>query len=152
MLARISPTFMQKIREIFFDFGVDYYYPASLNLDISEAQLPRKTMSTPSKKKCKTSGNSVEGREFADDFITFLNESCTAFHTVEACVTRLQAAGFTRLMEGEDWEIKTMGKYFFTRNDSCLFCFTVGGAYVIVRGLMRSCLLVLYTIVIISHS
>ena len=77
----------------------------------------------------KTEGNSVAGREFADDFISFLNESCTAWHAVEACVTRLLDAGFTRLFDGEEWSLERSGKYFFTRNGTCIFAFTIGGSY-----------------------
>ena len=63
-----------------------------------------------------------------------MNEACTAWHAVEACVTRLIDAGFERLFDGEDWTLKPMGKYFFTRNGTCLFAFTVGGAYVAGNG------------------
>lgn len=59
-----------------------------------------------------------------------MNESCTAWHAVEACISRLRDAGFTRLHDGEEWHLKKMGKYFFTRNGTCIFAFTIGGAYV----------------------
>ena len=71
----------------------------------------------------------MEGRQFAEDFVTFMNEACTAWHAVEACIKRLLDAGFTRLFDGEDWGLVPKGKYFFTRHGTCLFAFTVGGAY-----------------------
>lgn len=86
-------------------------------------------MSEPAAKRVKVEGNSVEGVAFAEDFVAFLNEACTAWHAIEACVTRLLAAGFTRLVDGEDWAVQKAGKYFFTRNGTAIIAFTVGGAY-----------------------
>ena len=63
-----------------------------------------------------------------------MNEACTAWHAVEACVVRLVDAGFERLFDGETWNLKPMGKYFFTRNGTCVFAFTVGGAYTAGNG------------------
>lgn len=72
--------------------------------------------------------------EFANDIVTFLNESCTAFHAVEASKSRLLSAGFVQLSEGEEWNLVRNGKYFFTRNTTTLLAFTVGGAYVAGNG------------------
>lgn len=74
-------------------------------------------------------GSTDAGREFADDFVQFLNESVTAFHAVEAMKLRLVAAGFSQLDEGAEWKLAPMGKYFFTRNGATLIAFTVGGSY-----------------------
>ncbi len=44
-------------------------------------------------------------------------------------MTRLRAAGFARLEERERWDVVPGGKYFFTRNQSTLVAFAVGGRY-----------------------
>ena len=69
-------------------------------------------------------------KAFCDDFVAYMNESCTAFHATEAAVKVLMAAGFTRLSERDEWRLIPGGKYFFTRNTTSLIAFTVGGAYV----------------------
>ena len=73
--------------------------------------------------------------DFAKDFVNFLNESCTAFHAVQASRTRLIDAGFTELFLGESWKLKKLGKYFFTKNSTSIIAFTIGGEYVIGNGL-----------------
>jgi aspartyl aminopeptidase len=62
--------------------------------------------------------------------IQFLDSSPEPFHCVNTVITRLAAAGFTRLEEGSLWrESKSIlrgGKYYFTRNGSTIVAFTVG--------------------------
>lgn len=70
-----------------------------------------------------------EGIAFATEFIEFMNESCSAFHAVEASRNRLIAAGFTYLSESEEWLLEKGGKYFFTRGGTTIIAFTVGGGY-----------------------
>lgn len=72
-----------------------------------------------------------ESDAFARGFVSFLNEACTAFHAVEAIRTRLVSAGFVELLESaaEKWELKPMGKYFFTRSGTTVIAFAVGGQY-----------------------
>ena len=67
----------------------------------------------------------------AEGFIQFLNKTPTQFHVVRECVQKLQAAGFVRISEKESWEnvIKPSGRYFFTRNETSLFAFSVGKNY-----------------------
>ena len=69
------------------------------------------------------------GRLFADQFIDYMNESCTAFHAIEASAKMLVDGGFVRLSEHTEWSLQKGGKYFFTRNTSALIAFTVGGTY-----------------------
>ena len=68
------------------------------------------------------------------DFIDFLNEACTAFHAVKASEKRLVDAGFIRLPMNLDWsssdhQLKPGGKYYFTKNETTVMAFTVGGQY-----------------------
>jgi aspartyl aminopeptidase len=54
------------------------------------------------------------------DFIFIVNYS-------EAEAKRqLIDAGFDLLNENEEWELKPGGRYFFTRNMSCLVAFAIG--------------------------
>ncbi|KAF2318322.1 hypothetical protein GH714_005152 [Hevea brasiliensis] len=60
------------------------------------------------------------------DLLDYLNESWTQFHaTAEAKRQLLAAVGFICLMKDE-WDLKPGGRYFFTRNMSCLVAFSVG--------------------------
>jgi aspartyl aminopeptidase len=65
-----------------------------------------------------------------EDFISFLNESCSAFHAIEAARKRLNAAGFIQLDETESWNLAAGNKYYFVRNGTTLIAFTVGDKYV----------------------
>lgn len=70
---------------------------------------------------------SVDHEKLANEFITFMNESCTAFHAVVAAKTRLLAAGFIELYEQDEWSLHANGKYFFIRNSTTIMAFAVGG-------------------------
>ncbi|KAH7916207.1 peptidase M18 [Hygrophoropsis aurantiaca] len=65
--------------------------------------------------------------EAAKRFITFVNASPTPFHAVHNAAVRLEAAGFRKISEKDDWEkdLKPQGKYYFTRNQSSLLAFTI---------------------------
>ena len=67
----------------------------------------------------------------AEGFVEFLRKTPTQFHVVKECISRLLAAGFVRLSEKECWEnkVKPKGRYFFTRNETSLFAFSVGEEY-----------------------
>lgn len=66
----------------------------------------------------------------ANEFLDFINASVTPFHAVDSAKKLLTNAGFTQLSEREKWSIKQNGKYFYTRNQSTLIAFAVGGKYV----------------------
>ena len=68
--------------------------------------------------------------QFAASFIDYMNESCTSFHAIEATCKLLSAAGFECLHEQSKWELSVGAKYFFTRNETSVIAFTVGGAYI----------------------
>ena len=54
----------------------------------------------------------------AVDLVAYLNASWTAFHACAESAKMLTAAGYTRLSERDEWDLKRGGKYFFTRNAS----------------------------------
>jgi len=69
----------------------------------------------------------LPGPEAAIRFIKFVNASPTPFHAVQNAAQRLEKAGFLKVRETDDWEqnLKSGGKYYFTRNQSALLAFTI---------------------------
>ena len=65
--------------------------------------------------------------KYAKRFVDALNSSVSHFHAIQYCSETLQKAGFKMLNESDNWKLEPNGKYFFTRNDSALFAFTIGG-------------------------
>ncbi|KAG0709526.1 peptidase M18 [Suillus ampliporus] len=67
------------------------------------------------------------GPEAAKRFLNFVNASPTPFHAVLNASIRLEASGFKKVLEAEDWErtLQPRGKYYFTRNQSSLVAFTI---------------------------
>ncbi|KAH8916361.1 aspartyl aminopeptidase, partial [Atractiella rhizophila] len=66
----------------------------------------------------------------AHSLVSFLNASPTAYHAVATSITSLEAAGFKRLSEKEDWGLSELqkrggGRFYVTRNQSSLIAFTI---------------------------
>ena len=69
------------------------------------------------------------------EMVAFLNEAWTAYHAVAAVKRRLRAAGFVEILERDAWSLAPGGKYFYTRNQSAIVAFAVGGKYVRGNGI-----------------
>jgi aspartyl aminopeptidase len=67
----------------------------------------------------------------AQSFLNFVNSSRSPWHAVHTIRTQLLKNGYTYLDERQPWEntVKRNGKYFFTRNQSSIVVFCVGGKY-----------------------
>ncbi|KAK1236730.1 hypothetical protein PQX77_000086 [Marasmius sp. AFHP31] len=65
--------------------------------------------------------------EAATRLLSFVNASPTPFHATFNASQRLEKAGFRKLRESDTWdkEMKAGGKYYFTRNQSCVVAFTL---------------------------
>lgn len=63
---------------------------------------------------------------FNDGLLAFLNDATSPFHAVREMVARLEAAGFSRLSDGDDWAPEPGAGYYLTRNDSSLVAFRIG--------------------------
>ena len=55
----------------------------------------------------------------------FLNASHSVYHAQDYIAKTLEKAGYTRLMEHEDWELVAGGKYYLTRGGSAVVAFRV---------------------------
>ncbi len=63
-------------------------------------------------------------------FLKFVNASPSPFHAVDEMIQRLTSAGFKELSERNAFNAQPNGKYYFTRNKSCLIAFAVGIIYI----------------------
>lgn len=59
------------------------------------------------------------------ELLEFLDNSPSSFHAVANMKDMLEREGYTRLLEGEKWELKTGAGYYVTRNDSALIAFRI---------------------------
>jgi aspartyl aminopeptidase len=62
--------------------------------------------------------------QYITALLSYIQASPTAFHAVSSAVQLLEDNGFTRLFEDTCRHSLESGKYFVTRNDSCLIGFT----------------------------
>lgn len=66
--------------------------------------------------------------DFNADLLSFLQASPTPFHATQTIARRLAEVGFTRLLEGETWNLEPGGRYWLTRNDSSIIAFIYGNS------------------------
>ena len=57
--------------------------------------------------------------------VEFLKKTPSAFHAIKNITDELAAQGYTRLNEGDKWQLKAGGKYYVTRNLSSVLAFIV---------------------------
>ena len=55
-----------------------------------------------------------------EKLFSFIENSPTAFHAIEAMRCRLKAEGYQPLLEGSDWNLQAGGKYYVIRNGSSI--------------------------------
>lgn len=60
-----------------------------------------------------------------EELLAFIDKSPTCFHVVETIRAELENAGFIRLQENDQWDIKSEGKYYVTRNGSSIIAFVI---------------------------
>lgn len=75
------------------------------------------------------SSSSVKG------LCSFIGKSPTPFHAVSQMVASLEAAGWSRLAEEDQWQLAAGGRYFVTRNDSSLVALRLGTDDLLSTGL-----------------
>ena len=73
-----------------------------------------------------TEGATAEDLETSERLIDFIHRCPSMFHTAATISARLDQAGFTRLPEGDAWDVKPGGSYYTTRNGSSVIAFRVG--------------------------
>ena len=60
-----------------------------------------------------------------EELFSFIENSPTAFHAIEAMRCRLKAEGYQPLLEGSDWNLQAGGKYYVIRNGSSIIAFRI---------------------------
>ncbi|KAK3408839.1 hypothetical protein EUGRSUZ_J00993 [Eucalyptus grandis] len=80
------------------------------------------------------SSSAASGGSIVGGLLDYLNESWTQFHATAEAKRQLIDAGFHLLNENDEWNLKPGGRYFFTRNMSCLIAFAVGERYDVGSG------------------
>ncbi|XP_010423546.1 PREDICTED: probable aspartyl aminopeptidase [Camelina sativa] len=117
-------------------FNPSFVFPSSLSFPTYLHRSPfLRSFSSVSPILCSSQGDSRplgsdSNASIFGDLLDYLNESWTQFHATAEAKRQLLDAGFDLLSENEDWKLKPGGRYFFTRNMSCLVAFAVGDKYV----------------------
>lgn len=65
-------------------------------------------------------------QKFSKGLLQYLNDSPTAYHAVENAAVLLRENGFRELKETERWSLEQGGRYYVTKNGSCIIAFTIG--------------------------
>lgn len=66
-----------------------------------------------------------ENNKISEQLLHFIEASPSCFHVVENTAEELERHGFSRLLEGERWELKPGRCYYVTRNGSSLIAFRI---------------------------
>lgn len=73
--------------------------------------------------------------DFNTGLLDFLRASPTPFHATKNIATRLLAAGFIPLYEGDTWQLEPGSRYLVTRNDSSIIAFVYGTSPLLDSGI-----------------
>lgn len=73
--------------------------------------------------------------DFNTGLLDFLHASPTPFHATKNIATRLLAAGFIPLYEGDVWQLEPGKRYLITRNDSSIIAFVYGKSPLLETGI-----------------
>jgi aspartyl aminopeptidase len=73
--------------------------------------------------------------DFNVGLLEFLRASPTPFHATKNIVSRLLAAGFIHLGEGDKWDLTPGNRYLLTRNDSSVIAFVYGNTPILDSGI-----------------
>lgn len=73
-------------------------------------------------------------RKFSEGLLQYLNDSPTAYHAVDNAAQILRENGFQELKETAEWALEQGGRYFVTRNQSCIIAFTAGAGSLAEKG------------------
>lgn len=73
--------------------------------------------------------------DFNTGLLDFLRTSPTPFHATTNIATRLLAAGFIPLYEGDTWQLEPGKRYLVTRNDSSIIAFVYGKSPLLESGI-----------------
>jgi aspartyl aminopeptidase len=68
----------------------------------------------------------TRSRTSARELIDFIDASPSPWHAVASAEARLLATGFTRLDEGERWQLEPSGRYYTVRGGASMIAFTLG--------------------------
>lgn len=71
----------------------------------------------------------------AQDLLGFIDASPSPWHAVASAEARLLAQGYTRLEEGERWQLVAGGRYYVVRGGASLIAFVLGSAPLAEAGL-----------------
>jgi len=64
--------------------------------------------------------------QLAEELISFIYNSPSAFHVIDNVARELEAAGYKKLELTGQWELEEGGKYYTTKNGSAIFAFDTG--------------------------
>ena len=67
-------------------------------------------------------------KERINALCSFLNASHSGYHAVAYLEKQFQTAGYTRLSECENWDVKPGGKYYLIRGGTAIFAFRIPAA------------------------
>ncbi|CAO1633859.1 unnamed protein product [Parajaminaea phylloscopi] len=101
--------------------------PSAATLTAAHGQIRQSSMASPSP----VSFRPAEAPSTARDFLKYVDSATDPFHAVESSRILLEAAGFKKLKESEQWDhhLHRGGRYYYTRNGSALVAFAVGEKY-----------------------